>query len=87
MVLTDALIGTFTDPADPSPLANRCLLYHVIGDGTGDWNVPVGGMGAVTRSLADAARARNLYDLELPGDGSWLTADPAGRPIRRHDRR
>jgi len=56
VVLTDALIGTFADPADLSLLANRCFLYHVIGNGTGDWNVPVGGMGAVTRALAGAAR-------------------------------
>ncbi|WP_433331017.1 phytoene desaturase family protein [Spirillospora sp. CA-294931] len=56
VVLTDALIGTFTDPDDPSLLANRCLLYHVIGNGTGEWNVPVGGMGAVTDGLATVAR-------------------------------
>ncbi|GAA4584562.1 NAD(P)/FAD-dependent oxidoreductase [Planotetraspora phitsanulokensis] len=54
VVLTDALIGTFADPATDL-LANRCFLYHVIGDGTGDWNVPVGGMGAVTASLAEIA--------------------------------
>jgi phytoene dehydrogenase-like protein len=36
---------------------NRCFLYHVIGGGTGDWDVPVGGMGALTDALADAARA------------------------------
>jgi phytoene dehydrogenase-like protein len=54
VVLTDALIGTFADPA-VDLLANRCFLYHVIGDGTGDWNVPVGGMGAVTTSLAEIA--------------------------------
>ncbi|MBW8481679.1 phytoene desaturase family protein [Actinomadura parmotrematis] len=57
VVLTDALIGTFADVDDPGLLANRCLLYHVIGNGTGDWDVPVGGMGAVTAALADAARA------------------------------
>ncbi|MEO3814310.1 NAD(P)/FAD-dependent oxidoreductase [Sphaerisporangium sp. B11E5] len=54
VVLTDALIGTFADPATDL-LANRCFLYHVIGDGTGDWNVPVGGMGAVSGALAEAA--------------------------------
>ncbi|WP_431898765.1 phytoene desaturase family protein [Nonomuraea sp. bgisy101] len=55
VVLTDALIGTFADPAEDL-LANRCFLYHVIGDGTGEWNVPVGGMGAVTGALEEAAR-------------------------------
>ncbi|MFE6158170.1 phytoene desaturase family protein [Streptomyces sp. NPDC056486] len=57
VVLTDALIGTFADAHDLSLRQNRCFLYHVIGGGTGDWNVPVGGMGALTGALADAARA------------------------------
>jgi phytoene dehydrogenase-like protein len=57
VVLTDALIGTFTHAHDPSLRQNRCFLYHVIGGGTGDWDVPVGGMGAFTDALADAARA------------------------------
>ncbi|UTI65647.1 FAD-dependent oxidoreductase [Paraconexibacter antarcticus] len=57
IVATDALIGTFTSIDDPARLANRCFLYHVIGGGTGDWDVPVGGMGAVTGALAGAARA------------------------------
>ncbi|MEV7415886.1 NAD(P)/FAD-dependent oxidoreductase [Streptomyces sp. NPDC089919] len=57
VVLTDGLIGTFADAHDPSLLQNRCFLYHVIGGGTGDWDVPVGGMGAFTTALADAARA------------------------------
>lgn len=55
VVLTDALIGTFTHAHDPSLRQNRCFLYHVIGNGTGDWDVPVGGMGAVTGALAEAA--------------------------------
>lgn len=57
VVLTDALIGTFADAHDASLKQNRCFLYHVVGGGTGDWNVPVGGMGAFTAALADAARA------------------------------
>ncbi|GAA2317510.1 NAD(P)/FAD-dependent oxidoreductase [Nonomuraea roseoviolacea subsp. roseoviolacea] len=55
VVLTDALIGTFADPA-ADLAANRCFLYHVIGDGTGEWNVPVGGMGAVSGAIEAAAR-------------------------------
>ncbi|MET7466736.1 NAD(P)/FAD-dependent oxidoreductase [Nonomuraea sp. NPDC005501] len=55
VVLTDALIGTFADPATDLA-ANRCFLYHVIGDGTGEWNVPVGGMGAVSGAIEAAAR-------------------------------
>lgn len=57
VVLTDALIGTFTEAHDPTLLQNRCFLYHVIGGGTGDWDVPVGGMGALTDALAEAARS------------------------------
>src|SRR5689334_9779930 len=56
VVFTDALIGTFTHAHDPELRQNRCFLYHVIGNGTGEWNVPVGGMGALTDALADAAR-------------------------------
>ncbi|MFJ2439689.1 MULTISPECIES: phytoene desaturase family protein [unclassified Streptomyces] len=56
VVLTDALIGTFADAHDPSLVQNRCFLHHVIGGGTGDWDVPVGGMGALTDELARAAR-------------------------------
>ncbi|WP_328395477.1 phytoene desaturase family protein [Nocardia sp. NBC_00416] len=57
VVFTDALIGTFTHAHDPSLAQNRCFLYHVIGGGTGDWDVPVGGMGALTDALITAARA------------------------------
>jgi phytoene dehydrogenase-like protein len=57
VVLTDALIGTFAPANDETLAANRCFLYHVIGGGTGDWDVPVGGMGAVTGALAEAARS------------------------------
>jgi len=57
VVFTDALIGTFSHGDDPTLRQNRCFLYHVVGGGTGDWNVPVGGMGALTDALADAARA------------------------------
>jgi phytoene dehydrogenase-like protein len=56
VVYTDALIGTFAPNVDATLNANRCFLYHVIGGGTGDWNVPVGGMGAVTGELARAAQ-------------------------------
>lgn len=57
VVLTDALIGTFAPNVDETLAANRCFLYHVIGNGTGDWDVPVGGMGSVTGELAHAALA------------------------------
>ena len=55
VLLTDALIGTFSYAHDPSLRQNRCFLYHVIGNGTGEWRVPVGGMGAVADELVRAA--------------------------------
>ncbi|HEV2806051.1 MAG TPA: NAD(P)/FAD-dependent oxidoreductase [Chthoniobacterales bacterium] len=56
LVLTDGKIGVFTHPHDPSLLQNRCFLYHLIGNKTGEWKVPVGGMGAVARELEETAR-------------------------------
>lgn len=55
VVATDALIGTFARLDDPSLQQNICFLYHLLGGGTGQWDVPVGGMGAVTAVLAAAA--------------------------------
>ncbi len=57
VVATDGLIGTFADLDDPSLVQNICFLCHLVGGGTGDWDVPVGGMGAVTGALARAATA------------------------------
>ena len=57
IALTDALIGTFAGAHDADLRQNRCFLYHVIGNGTGHWDVPMGGMGAVTAELEAAARA------------------------------
>src|SRR5207302_460577 len=56
LVLTDAKIGVFSHAHDPSLLQNRCFLYHLIGNKTGEWKVPVGGMGAMARELEQAAR-------------------------------
>jgi phytoene dehydrogenase-like protein len=56
-VFTDAKIGILTYPHDPSMLQNRTFIYHVVGGGTGEWRVPVGGMGALTGALADTARS------------------------------
>lgn len=55
VVITDGLIGTFADTIDEALDANKCFLYHVIGRETGDWDVPVGGMGAVSSALQNAA--------------------------------
>ncbi len=53
IALTDGLIGTFAGAHDADLRQNRCFLYHVLAP----WDVPVGGMGAVTGELERAARA------------------------------
>ena len=76
IVLTDALIGTFASAHSTSLAQNRCFLYHVIGNGTGDWDVPVGGMGALTDALATAVIAAggeirtSTPARSIDGDGS-----------------
>ncbi|MFF7245788.1 phytoene desaturase family protein [Embleya sp. NPDC008237] len=75
VVATDALIGTFAPMDDPELRQNRCFLYHVVGGGTGDWDVPVGGMGAVTAALADAARAAGA---QLRTGAAVGSVDPDG---------
>lgn len=55
VMATDALIGTFARVDDETLRQNVCFLYHLIGGGTGDWDVPIGGMGAVSGALAAAA--------------------------------
>jgi phytoene dehydrogenase-like protein len=55
VIATDALIGTFARINESSLNQNICFLYHVLGGGTGDWKVPIGGMGSVTAALATAA--------------------------------
>ncbi|WP_026536613.1 phytoene desaturase family protein [Arthrobacter sp. H14] len=57
VVLTDGLISTYARAHEPDLSQNRCFFYHVTGGGTGDWDVPVGGMGALTDALARAADA------------------------------
>ncbi|WP_217208419.1 NAD(P)/FAD-dependent oxidoreductase [Streptomyces sp. AC550_RSS872] len=95
VVLTDALIGTFTDAHDTSLKQNRCFLYHVIGGGTGAWDVPVGGMGALTDALATAARqagavlATGHEAVRIDTDGrtaeiTFRTADGEGVATARH---
>lgn len=82
VVATDGLIGTFTSLEDESLAANRCFLYHVIGGGTGDWDVPVGGMGTVTDELARAAREAGAV-LRTGAEVTGIDPDLAG--VTWHD--
>lgn len=56
VLFTDAKIGAFTHPDDQSLLQNRTFLYHVIGNKTGEWRVPTGGM----QSLVEVLKAYAL---------------------------
>jgi phytoene dehydrogenase-like protein len=67
VVLTDALIGTFARACDDDLVQNRCFLYHLVGNGTGEWRVPVGGMGRVADELTRVARAAGA-DLRTGSD-------------------
>jgi phytoene dehydrogenase-like protein len=80
VVLTDALIGTFAPNVDETLAANRCFVYHVIGGGTGDWDVPVGGMGAVSGELA---RAAVLAGAEIVTDAEVTSVTPDGEVTYR----
>lgn len=75
VVLTDALIGTFV-PADDLQ-ANRCFLYHLIGNGTGQWRVPQGGMGALVKELLRVATAAGV-EIKLRAKVAALESSAAG---------
>ncbi len=75
VIMTDAVVGTFVRAGDPGLLQNRCWLYHVIGNGTGLWNVPVGGMGRVSAALAEAATAARA---EIRTGAEVTGIDPEG---------
>src|SRR6195256_3189917 len=87
LVLTDGKIGVFTHPHDETLLQNRCFLYHVIGNRTGEWKVPVGGMGSVARELEQAARQSgaeiltrvNLCTLDVTGKRRSVEFDLDGK--------
>ncbi|MGW4110072.1 phytoene desaturase family protein [Actinosynnema sp. NPDC004786] len=85
VVATDALIGTHASLHDLK--ANRCFLYHVIGNGTGEWQVPVGGMGAVTGELLRVAREAGAEVVtraevtRVEADGVTAEVDYDGRTV------
>jgi phytoene dehydrogenase-like protein len=81
IVATDALIGTFAGLDDESLRQNRCFLYHVIGNGTGDWDVPVGGMGKLTESLAGIAWASGA-EVRVGAEVTAIETDGAVAEVR-----
>ena len=75
VVATDALIGTFADLGEESLRQNVCFLYHLLGGGVGIWDVPIGGMGAVTGALAGAARG---FGADIVTGAEVLSVSPDG---------
>jgi phytoene dehydrogenase-like protein len=81
VMATDALIGTFARTDEPSLRQNVCFLYHLLGGGTGDWDVPIGGMGAVSGALAAAAAG---HGAEITTGAEVYGVDPDGEVRYRH---
>ena len=75
VVLTDALIGTFASAYDLQ--ANICFLYHLIGNGTGEWKVPKGGMGALVNELVRVATESGV-EISLNAKASKVTSTATG---------
>src|SRR5439155_21483669 len=82
VMATDALIGTFARADDPTLAQNVCFLYHLLGGGTGDWDVPVGGMGAVSGALAAAAAG---HGAEIVTGADVAAISPDGDVDYLHD--
>ena len=73
VVLTDALIGTFASAYEMQ--ANICFLYHLIGNGTGEWKVPRGGMGALVNELIRVATEAGA-EIRTDSRVQSVTSDP-----------
>ena len=68
VLMTDAKIGAYTSAYDESLVQNRTFIYHIIGNKTGEWRVPEGGMGTLSRQLATNAErhgARLLCNADI----------------------
>jgi len=79
VVLTDALIGTFASAYDLQ--ANICFLYHLMGNGTGEWKVPVGGMGALVKELIRAATDLGV-EIKVDSKVNSIVSDQSGVAVR-----
>jgi phytoene dehydrogenase-like protein len=79
VVLTDALIGTFASAYELQ--ANICFLYHLMGNGTGEWKVPVGGMGALVKELIRASTDLGV-DIKVNSKVTSIVSDQSGVAVR-----
>lgn len=79
VVLTDALIGTFVSAE--SIQANICFLYHLMGNGTGEWKVPRGGMGALVKELERVAISLGVQ-IKTNSEVTEVSTDSDGVSVR-----
>jgi phytoene dehydrogenase-like protein len=86
LVMTDGKIGVLTHPHDETLLQNRCFLYHVIGGGTGEWTVPVGGMQALVDSLVECCRKWDVTFLTDAKANSVHPGSPATVDFVQHEK-
>ncbi len=79
VVASDAVFGTFADLHSPELEQNRCFLYRVIGNGSGEWRVPVGGMGQLTAALERTVR---MHGGEILTEAFVTRVETDGRAAR-----
>ena len=79
VVLTDALIGTFVSAE--SIQANICFLYHLMGNGTGEWKVPRGGMGALVKELERVSISYGVQ-IKTNSEVTEVSTDSEGVTVR-----
>ena len=79
VVLTDALIGTFVS-AD-SIQSNICFLYHLVGNGTGEWKVPKGGMVALVNELDRVVRSLGV-EIKTGAEVTGISTDADGVSVQ-----
>ena len=75
VVLTDALIGTFVSAQ--SIQSNICFLYHLMGNGTGEWKVPRGGMVALVKDLERVVRSHGV-EIKTDSEVTQISTDAHG---------
>jgi phytoene dehydrogenase-like protein len=81
VVLTDALIGTFVSAN--SIQANICFLYHLMGNGTGEWKVPRGGMGALVQELERVATSAGVQ-IKTNSEVTQISSNSTGVAVVTH---
>lgn len=87
ILFTDGKIGVFTHPHDETLLQNRCFILHGVGNGTGEWQVPVGGMGALVDALTASARRAGVRLITRASAEEIRTGSPRHTVVFRHEER